>query len=53
VTHPRPGITARLRGVPVTFTVVPALQFAVALLASWLPAQRAGSVEPTQALRVD
>jgi ABC-type lipoprotein release transport system permease subunit len=33
--------------------VVPALLFGVALLASWLPAARASSVEPSQALRAE
>lgn len=36
---------------PVTFTAVPALLFAVALLASWLPARRAASVGASEALR--
>ncbi len=36
---------------PVTFTAVPLLLFAVALLASWLPASRASSVEASEALR--
>jgi predicted permease len=38
---------------PVTFTVVPALLFVVAFLASWLPGLRASSVEPSEALRAD
>jgi len=36
---------------PVTFVAVPALLFAVALLASWLPAVRASGVQPSEALR--
>ena len=36
---------------PVTFTAVPALLFAVALLASWLPARRANAIEAVEALK--
>lgn len=36
---------------PVTFVVVPALLFAVTLLASWLPARRTTAVEPSDALK--
>jgi predicted permease len=36
---------------PVTFGAVPILLFAVALAASWIPARRAASVEPSVALR--
>jgi putative ABC transport system permease protein len=38
---------------PLTFSVVPLALFAVALLASWLPARRAASVEPSEALRTE
>jgi ABC-type antimicrobial peptide transport system permease subunit len=38
---------------PVTFTAVPAVLFLVAVLASWLPAQRAVGVEATVALRTE
>jgi predicted permease len=37
----------------VTFTVVPPLLAAIALAACWIPAQRAASVDPMQALRMD
>jgi ABC-type antimicrobial peptide transport system permease subunit len=37
----------------VTFTVVPPLLAAIALAACWIPAQRAASVDPMQALRTD
>ncbi|MEP6494960.1 MAG: ABC transporter permease [bacterium] len=36
---------------PVVFVVAPALLFAVALLATWLPARRAARVTPMEALR--
>lgn len=38
---------------PVTFTLVPAVLFAVAVLASTVPALRASSVEASRALRTD
>jgi predicted permease len=38
---------------PVTFTAVPAVLLAVALLASWLPAHQASAVQPSGALRVE
>ncbi len=38
---------------PVTFATVPVLLVAVALVACWIPARRAASINPTEALRVD
>jgi ABC-type lipoprotein release transport system permease subunit len=38
---------------PVVFVTVPVILSAVALLAVWLPATRASSLDPMQALRVD
>jgi ABC-type antimicrobial peptide transport system permease subunit len=38
---------------PVSFTVVPALLIAVAVMAVWLPAQRAIHVNPVDALRYE
>ena len=38
---------------PAVFVVIPALVFAVALLASWIPTTRAVRVDPASALRVD
>ena len=38
---------------PLTFAVVPALLFAVALLACWIPARRATRVHPVEALRYE
>ena len=37
----------------VTFTVVPTLLILVALGAAWIPARRAASINPTQALRME
>ena len=38
---------------PTTFIAVPAALAAIALLATWIPARRAGRVDPLVALRVD
>jgi putative ABC transport system permease protein len=38
---------------PVTFVAVPALLAAIALFASWVPAQRAASVPPLEAIRYE
>jgi predicted permease len=36
-----------------TFTLVPPLLFAIVMLACWLPARRASSIQPMQALRTE
>lgn len=38
---------------PMTFIAVPAVLTAIAFLATWIPARRAGRVDPLVALRVD
>jgi ABC-type lipoprotein release transport system permease subunit len=38
---------------PLTFIAVPAILAAVAFLTTWIPARRAGKVDPLVALRVD
>jgi putative ABC transport system permease protein len=38
---------------PLTFALVPALLFAIALLACWIPARRAAQVHPMEALRYE
>jgi ABC-type antimicrobial peptide transport system permease subunit len=38
---------------PVTFAVVPMALLLVALIAAWIPARRAASVNPTEALRME
>jgi predicted permease len=38
---------------PITFIAVPALLAAIAFVATWIPARRAGRVDPLIALRVD
>jgi ABC-type antimicrobial peptide transport system permease subunit len=53
------GASRLLRGVlygsslvdPVTFVAVPAILIGVAMLAIWIPARRAASVDPMRALR--
>lgn len=37
----------------VTFAVVPPLLIAIALIACWIPARRAASIDPMQALRTE
>ena len=38
---------------PLTFCVVPVLMLLIALVAAWIPAQRAASIDPMRALRAD
>jgi ABC-type lipoprotein release transport system permease subunit len=38
---------------PLTFVAVPVVLGLIALLATWVPARRAGKVDPIVALRVD
>lgn len=38
---------------PITFSLVPVLMVAVALVAAWIPARRAAGVDPMEALRAD
>ena len=38
---------------PATFALVPLLLAAIALWASWLPAERAARVEPLEAIRYE
>jgi ABC-type antimicrobial peptide transport system permease subunit len=38
---------------PFTFCAVPILMVLLALIAAWIPARRAASVDPTNALRAD
>lgn len=50
-------VSAQLYGVsrldPLTFALVPAVLLAVAALAAWLPARRAGRISPVTALRTE
>ena len=38
---------------PISFLVVPGMLLVVAALATWLPARRAASIEPSSILRVE
>jgi ABC-type lipoprotein release transport system permease subunit len=38
---------------PLTFCAVPILMICLALLAAWIPARRAASIDPMQALRAE
>jgi ABC-type antimicrobial peptide transport system permease subunit len=38
---------------PLTFCAVPVLMLLIALVAAWIPAQRAASIDPMRALRAD